>query len=41
MVNKIEKMTDVAPFVQDAGQNGTTIRYWLLARESGKIDNRT
>ena len=23
--NKIEKMTDVAPFVQDAGQNGKAL----------------
>ncbi|WP_396954563.1 SpoIVB peptidase [Neobacillus sp.] len=37
--NKIEKMTDVAPFVQTAGQNGKALDM-VISRESGKITTK-
>ncbi|MGX6442692.1 SpoIVB peptidase [Neobacillus sp. K501] len=37
--NKIEKMTDVAPFVQDSGQNGNPLDM-TISRESGKFKTK-
>jgi stage IV sporulation protein B len=37
--NKIEKMTDVAPFVQNAGQNGEALDM-VISRESGKFTTK-
>lgn len=37
--NKIEKMTDVAPYVQAAGQNGEALDM-LISRESGKFKTK-
>lgn len=37
--NKIEKMTDVAPFVQNAGQNGQALDM-VISRESGKFTTK-
>ncbi|WP_420489562.1 SpoIVB peptidase [Neobacillus niacini] len=37
--NKIEKMTDVAPFVQDAGQSGKALDM-IISRESGKFTTK-
>ncbi|MDR6998673.1 stage IV sporulation protein B [Neobacillus niacini] len=36
---KIEKMTDVAPFVQDAGENGKALNM-VISRESGKFTTK-
>jgi stage IV sporulation protein B len=37
--NKIEKMTDVAPFVQNAGQSGEALDM-VISRESGKFTTK-
>lgn len=37
--SKIEKMTDVAPFVQNAGQNGEALNM-VISRESGKFTTK-
>lgn len=37
--NKIEKMTDVAPFVQSAGQDGKPLNL-VISRESGKFTTK-
>lgn len=37
--NKIEKMTDVAPFVQTAGQDGKALNM-VISRESGKFTTK-
>jgi stage IV sporulation protein B len=37
--SKIEKMTDVAPFVQNAGQNGQALDM-VISRESGKFTTK-
>lgn len=37
--NKIEKMTDVAPFVQNAGQEGKALEM-VISRESGKFTTK-
>jgi stage IV sporulation protein B len=37
--NKIEKMTDVAPFVQNAGQSGKALDM-VISRESGKFTTK-
>jgi stage IV sporulation protein B len=37
--NKIEKMTDVAPFVQNAGQSGQALDM-VISRESGKFKTK-
>ena len=37
--NKIEKMTDVAPFVQNAGQSGNALDM-VISRESGKFTTK-
>ncbi|WP_040208174.1 SpoIVB peptidase [Neobacillus jeddahensis] len=37
--NKIEKMTDVAPFVQNAGQDGKSLDM-VISRESGKFTTK-
>jgi stage IV sporulation protein B len=37
--NKIEKMTDVAPFVQTAGKNGEPLTM-VISRESGKVTTK-
>ncbi|WP_066060689.1 SpoIVB peptidase [Neobacillus soli] len=37
--SKIEKMTDVAPFVQDAGQDGKALDM-VISRESGKFTTK-
>ncbi|MCM3692501.1 SpoIVB peptidase [Neobacillus niacini] len=37
--NKIEKMTDVAPFVQDSGQSGKALDM-VISRESGKFTTK-
>lgn len=37
--NKIEKMTDVAPYVQNAGQEGKALDL-VISRESGKISTK-
>ena len=37
--NKIEKMTDVAPFVKNAGQNGEALNM-VISRETGKFTTK-
>jgi stage IV sporulation protein B len=37
--NKIETMTDVAPYVQEAGQNGQALNM-MISRESGKFTTK-